>query len=240
MTETPELITPREAYDIASSWGSLMTNGDPGAVFYTFATADATPQGPNHRAALIAYTKDCLEGLAKPCYDDEREELKAELDSLLAFFEGYPDSGVETREAYADESAAVLATADSFATAYFEAALFTGVEHPHGHPDADSDQRYDLQSDDIEPDTLRSMLEDCKAFQTQHAALLAQAYTRDGYGGESQAGHDFWLTRNRHGAGFWDRDALDAGGLGDRLSDAAREFGEFNLYTGDDGGIYGS
>jgi hypothetical protein len=23
---------------------------------------------------------------------------------------------------------------------------------------------------------------------------------------ESQIGHDFWLTRNGHGAGFWDRD----------------------------------
>jgi hypothetical protein len=36
-------------------------------------------------------------------------------------------------------------------------------------------------------------------------------------------GHDFWLTRNGHGAGFWDR---GLGELGERLSAAARVYGE--------------
>ncbi len=35
---------------------------------------------------------------------------------------------------------------------------------------------------------------------------------------------DFWLTRNRHGAGFWDGDYPD--GIGERLSDIAHGFGE--------------
>lgn len=34
---------------------------------------------------------------------------------------------------------------------------------------------------------------------------------------------DFWLTRNRHGAGFWDR---GAGDVGKRLTQAAHGFGE--------------
>lgn len=38
-----------------------------------------------------------------------------------------------------------------------------------------------------------------------------------------QVGHDFWLTRNHHGAGFWDR---GLGELGDRLTKAAHAYGE--------------
>lgn len=33
------------------------------------------------------------------------------------------------------------------------------------------------------------------------------------------AGHDFWLTRNSHGCGFWDRNGVDEE-LGQRLTDA--------------------
>jgi hypothetical protein len=51
----------------------------------------------------------------------------------------------------------------------------------------------------------------------------------------SQMGHDFWLTRNRHGAGFWDR---GLGALGDRLTSAAHAYGEVDLYVGDDGRLY--
>lgn len=39
----------------------------------------------------------------------------------------------------------------------------------------------------------------------------------------SQIGHDFILTRNRHGAGFWDR---GLGERGERLADAARAYGQ--------------
>lgn len=42
----------------------------------------------------------------------------------------------------------------------------------------------------------------------------------------AQAGHDFWLTREGHGAGFWDR---GLGVAGDRLSDAAKTFGAGDL-----------
>jgi hypothetical protein len=42
----------------------------------------------------------------------------------------------------------------------------------------------------------------------------------------AQVGHDFWLTRNRHGAGFWDR---GLGERGQRLTDAAHAYGESDL-----------
>lgn len=47
-----------------------------------------------------------------------------------------------------------------------------------------------------------------------------------------QVGHDFWLTRNGHGAGFWDR---GLGAVGQRLTALAESFGECDLYVGDDG-----
>lgn len=50
-----------------------------------------------------------------------------------------------------------------------------------------------------------------------------------------QVGHDFWLTRNGHGAGFWDR---GLGAAGDRLTGACRPYGESHLVYGDDGWLY--
>jgi hypothetical protein len=45
------------------------------------------------------------------------------------------------------------------------------------------------------------------------------------------AGINFWLTRNGHGAGFWD---LGLGAIGQRLTDAAHVYGESDLYSYDD------
>lgn len=50
-----------------------------------------------------------------------------------------------------------------------------------------------------------------------------------------QFGHDFWLTRNGYGAGFWDR---GIGKVGDELTKWAKAEGTCELYIGDDGLIY--
>jgi hypothetical protein len=50
-----------------------------------------------------------------------------------------------------------------------------------------------------------------------------------------QAGHDFILSRNGHGSGFWDR---GTGNVGDELHKWAKTFGTFSLYVGDDGYLY--
>lgn len=46
-----------------------------------------------------------------------------------------------------------------------------------------------------------------------------------------QCGHDFVLTRNGHGCGFWDRGLGDAG---ERLTAACKPYGCAYLYLGDD------
>jgi len=47
--------------------------------------------------------------------------------------------------------------------------------------------------------------------------------------------HDFWLTRNGHGAGFWDGDYNDD--IGERLTQLAESFGECNVCVNNDGHV---
>lgn len=49
------------------------------------------------------------------------------------------------------------------------------------------------------------------------------------------AGHDYWLTRNGHGVGYWDR---SLGKLGKRLTEACDSYGSQDLEIGDDGKLY--
>ncbi len=117
-------------------------------------------------------------------------------------------------------------TLDTFASAYVNALLFLS-------PDGDLYQGHSIGM--IDADTLKQCAVDCAAFQRLHADDLARADDEFGRG-ESYSGHDFALSRNGHGSGFFDR---DMGPLGDRLQAAAESFGPFDLYVGDDGTVYG-
>jgi len=91
------------------------------------------------------------------------------------------------------------------------------------------DQEGTGEFDDADRATLRGFTRDaiamakrdCKAFQRENANLLQQYQESTGRN-MSSAGHDFWLTRNRHGAGFWDRG--DAPCLRE-LTDASHAYG---------------
>lgn len=80
----------------------------------------------------------------------------------------------------------------------------------------------------------------CRAFFDEHYAdleLAAAAYSADDLElGWQLAGNDFALTRNRHGAGYWDGDLPEE--LGARLTEAAHRVGECWPYLGDDDLIY--
>lgn len=86
--------------------------------------------------------------------------------------------------------------------------------------------------DDMAADTRDAMTADCHDFLDSNTQLLAGILMREPPG---QAGHDFWLTRNGHGAGFWDR---GLGEVGRKLTEAAKVYGSQDLYIGDDGKIY--
>jgi hypothetical protein len=87
----------------------------------------------------------------------------------------------------------------------------------------------DIGFDMIAPETLTRIIEDCAGFELSNLKILDQC------GNKKQNGHDFWLTRNRHGAGFWDRGYGEAG---KQITEVCRKFGEVNVYLGDDGKIY--
>jgi hypothetical protein len=125
---------------------------------------------------------------------------------------------------------------DSFLRGYVTCALWSSTDDEGEALDAAYDDT------DIAPETLAGMREDCTDFIASNRADL-EAYARmrnrqpgTGHSVADCAGHDFWLTRNRHGAGFWDR-GLAA--LGERLSEAAKVYGSVDLYVGDDGKIHG-
>lgn len=108
--------------------------------------------------------------------------------------------------------------------AYIVCALWSSVDE-QGNPLDDS-----CNVDDIEPETLERMRQDVTDFVQSNSSMLEQSGLDD-----AQIGHDFWLTRNGHGAGFWDR---GLGEVGKKLSDAARIYGGVDLYIGDDGKVY--
>jgi hypothetical protein len=120
---------------------------------------------------------------------------------------------------------------DTFTRAYVECALWASSDDSDNHGGEPLDCNYGPA--DITAEALQRMIDDCRSFQDANGDL-PEKYLDAGYeiGG---AGHDFWLTRNRHGAGFWDR---GLGELGRQLTDAAHEFGECWLYVGDDGRIH--
>lgn len=101
----------------------------------------------------------------------------------------------------------------------------------------DGEDRDDLGASDIAPEAIEAARRDCIAFQQQFRLLLDDAENETGRDDASH-GHDFWLTRNDYGAGFWDRGYSDA--LGDALTEGAKGFGEVDWYVGDDGRVYQS
>lgn len=123
---------------------------------------------------------------------------------------------------------------DTFTRAYIETALWSSTDES-GEP---MDANYDVS--DIHEATLARMVADCERFQAKFYTLFSAdgACLRCGpdYDEIGHAGHDFWLTRNGHGAGFWDGDW--PADIEDILTQGAKAFGEFAIYVGDDGLIH--
>lgn len=88
------------------------------------------------------------------------------------------------------------------------------------------DQEYSVE--DFSPEAIERADRECIAFLSTYSDLIGTRF--------DQAGHDFWLTRNRHGAGFWDGDwPKDIGNI---LTNASHAFGELDVYIGDDDKLY--
>jgi hypothetical protein len=158
-------------------------------------------------------------------------------------FKEWPERGVKLDET----------EREAFRNGYIECALWAGVldyKHEDECPlDADPDKsRAECTCDepemvkgegnydegDLNAEALASLTSDAHDFYEAHVADL-RASTLD----MSQLGHDFWLTRNGHGAGFWDHGHIsdEADPALARLTDASKPYGEQSLIVADDGKI---
>lgn len=111
---------------------------------------------------------------------------------------------------------------DPLTIAYIECALWSSGDDEHESFDV-------FDFDDLAPEALEQAILGCQQFASTYADEIA---TRS----DSAAGHDLWLTRNGHGAGFWDGDWPEPAAT--ILDRAAKALGETNLYLGDDGKLY--
>jgi hypothetical protein len=107
-----------------------------------------------------------------------------------------------------------------------------GGDHEHtttDPQDCDASLEYiGYESTDLALVAMKAVRADVQDFCEANAADLADLSPSD-------IGHNFLLSRNRHGTGFWDR---GWGERGDRLHAAATIYGSMGAYVGDDDQVY--
>ena len=140
-------------------------------------------------------------------YDADGHERYTRASSLAAAKTKFSNEGLQV-EAKSDVNL------DVFFNAYVEAALWSSTDESDESGGEPLDKNYGPE--DITKDALKKMRRDADSFAKAHAALIV--------GEEGQAGHDFWLTRNGHGAGFWDGDWPEPAAT--ILTDASKKYGE--------------
>ena len=119
---------------------------------------------------------------------------------------------------------------DPFAWAYVECMLWSSTDG--------QDEPLDREhwAGDLSDEALATVRDDCRLFCEQAEDRLETEEDRlEFQRREERAGHDFWLSRARLGAGFcgsWGRT------MGNLLTDVAQEFAEQDPYVGDDGRIH--
>lgn len=120
----------------------------------------------------------------------------------------------------------------AFVQGYLTCALWSSSDSDDPTGGEHLDENYSV--DDIAPASKADHEQQCRVFIDAHLDLLSRLQDRLGYEA-STAGHDFWLTRNGHGAGFWDR---GFGSFGDALADDARACGSSDPWVDKAGAVH--
>jgi len=156
-----------------------------------------------------------------------KKEIAGQLETLLPKEFHFPNKNIQESIArFGDEAL------NNMLRGYLEAALWASGE----------DGEFDSMSieTDISPESILKSKEDLKMFLDKagdevYEARWGEFLTGEGSMTQDQIGHDFFLTRNHHGAGFWDR---GIGEIGEALTRVSEEMGEVMVYQGDDGKIH--
>ena len=112
---------------------------------------------------------------------------------------------------------------------YCEAAFWTDFEDP------DNDE----QCHTLSLSFVKQAVKDCKKFLHNMNLFVNGPFKVEDTVGYtySRLGHDFWLTRNHHGVGFWDR--VELGKVGRDLTQFTQvNFKNVDAYIGDGGHGY--
>lgn len=204
----------------------MMRGGDPAAVDYL-------PREPNLSGEMAddptpqSITDEIAGDFAGT--DDERGELQQTLSDAW-------EEGVSERFELACEMALMRVAEpergndiDAFHEGYMICALWSSSDAEENP----LDDKYSVE--DIELTTRQEMRRDCERFYRENIESLERLSELTG-ADMGRHGHDFWLTRNGHGAGYWDRylevegaDREKAKNVGELLSEAARPYGEWNI-----------
>ena len=120
---------------------------------------------------------------------------------------------------------------EDFMRGYVEAMLWTDtfVERPMADESEHEDVRYWYQSPGRWWEDTPVDLTDAEAFWNSFAyVILSLDYGKRGenWSRAELAGHDFALTRNGHGANFWNR---GPGTIGDMLTEECKPYGEHGV-----------
>lgn len=137
--------------------------------------------------------------------------LELPIDTVKAFKSGGEIDGIDLEDVYKGYASAALWSTNDIDT------------------DEPLDQNYSLY--DICHAAKVEMKRDIEKFVKENSQALKDSGLDD-----EQIGHDFWLTRNGHGAGFWDRGLEE--NISEQLTKSAGSFKTVDLYVGDDGIIH--
>lgn len=113
----------------------------------------------------------------------------------------------------------LLRSLDVFTTQYLETALWSSTDETTENGGYPLDDNYGIG--DFTLKALKSAIAECNDFRK----LAAKELEESGLD-ESTQGHDFWLTRNRHGTGFWDREGYSY--ILRKLTEYSHSYGECN------------
>jgi hypothetical protein len=109
---------------------------------------------------------------------------------------------------------------------YLICALWSST-NPDNENEEFLDENYTIE--DFAPEAIAKADNECTYFLSEHHKLIGNRF--------EQAGHDFWLTRNHHGCGFWEVPDWPKED-GKILTDAAHKYGELHIYIGDDNKLH--
>jgi hypothetical protein len=113
---------------------------------------------------------------------------------------------------------------------YLECQLWAGLDTSR-EDNSDNNPNYDENYDvaDVSIEYVQHVTDELIDVVTQHplaVRMYLNAREREGYDRNELFGHDFYLTREHHGAGFWDR---GLGDLGEYLTKVAQTYGSAEM-----------